>query len=214
MFWRRQWIICLRQLHKEPDQVKESVIIKNTITIFSRDEMKNIQRGKELKYISGKVCVISSLTTSRRKWYRLEAEIWEAKQREISKNMLKNSRNPTQGFFQLLGWRSSWLQATMQEWTGKCSNVTQMSQQSVNPWFWQQFSGIQEMTVVRCWCFLLLCFASRMRENKTWKVNTDDGKLRGCSWGLFFPPDVWSHVCWRKYEEQMFALSSVCLWRM
>lgn len=117
-------------------------------------------------------------------------------------------------FFQLLGWSSSWLQATMQEWTGKCSNVTQMSQQSVNPWFWQQFSGIQEMTVVRCWCFLLLCFASRMRENKTWKVNTDDGKLRGCSWSLFFPPDVWSRVCWRKCEEQMFALSSVCLWRM
>lgn len=88
----------LPQPCKELNQVKESVIIKNITIIFSRNWNKNIQGGKELKYISGKVHVISSLTASGRKWYRLEAEIWEVRQREMSKNTLKSSRNPTHFF--------------------------------------------------------------------------------------------------------------------
>lgn len=48
--------------------------------------------------MSRKVHVMSSLTVSQRKWYRLEAAIWKVRQRQISKGTLKNSRNPTQIF--------------------------------------------------------------------------------------------------------------------
>lgn len=193
------------------NHVKESVIIKNIIILFLVGTRIKIYRRKLIKIHFWKRVCYQQLDSQ---WEKM-VQIRE-KSGKWGRGKLVRIHWETVGtrhiFSQLLDWSSSWFPLCRSEqgsaiiWYRCPSSKWILGFDSSS----LEFRKLLWLDAHAFSCFALLPGRGKIKHEKWTQMLW---KAEGLVMEFVFPPDVWSCVCWRKCEEQMFAWSSICLWR-